>query len=279
MFTLFRLTLEHSYFADNQWRNAQLQASPSTQHWLNRYQMSLHQEDSSWCLYGNQNTSKDDFLHYLSHNQEVAALEFWILQPLSEFVTFTDLPMDWKGILLLDSSKTAPSSDGQEAVLLTNSASQGALQGGFVKQAIAKVVFNISDLMRTEHYRLSLLARSTQWVYHFIQRGQTRLSHPQLIDKLNEVSFSKPHAYTTQDGEVAWLSDSKEFNLPLKQVPEPRFELVDTQHLDKVGEHYIKRTVISALPAPRCDQLFLGTQQDFNEMSSMRVQSHMYVYF
>ncbi|WP_105170033.1 hypothetical protein [Pseudoalteromonas sp. T1lg23B] len=277
MFTLFSLLLEHGYFADKKWINAQLQATSTTQFWLNRYQMSLHKDGTTWRLYGYQNTAKADFLRYLSHTQNIQTLEFLLLQPLDDFVTFTDLPMDWKGLLQFNTANSMPVSEG--ASVLQVDTLDKATQGVFVDRAIAKIVFNISDLMVTEHYQITLSARATQWVYHLIQRGQTHLYQPQLVDKQNEVSFTTPSFYKTQEGEAAWLSNSGEFNLPLQQVPAPRFELVDTQQLDSTGEHNIQRTVISALPAPRSDQLHLGTPLNSNSSSPLCVQSHMYVYF
>ncbi|CAM4138609.1 hypothetical protein [Pseudoalteromonas byunsanensis] len=279
MFSLFSLFLEHGYFAGKKWSNAQLQATSTTQFWLNRYQMSLHKDGTTWRLYGYQNTSKTDFLHFLRNSQNIQTLEFWLLQPLSDFVTFTDLPMDWKGLLQFNSANSTPVSEGKGVSLLQVNTLYEATQDVFVDRAIAKIVFNINDLMTTESYQIVLSARETQWVYHLIQRGQTHLYHPQLVDKKNEVSFSTPSSYKTQDGETAWLSNSGEFNLPLQQVPEPRFELVDTQKLDSTGEHYIKRTVISALPAPRSDQLHFGVPMNSNESFPVCIQSHMYVYF
>ncbi|NOU50295.1 hypothetical protein HG263_07035 [Pseudoalteromonas sp. JBTF-M23] len=279
MFTLFSLLLEHGYFADKQWRNAQLQATSTTQFWLNQYQMSLHKDGTTWRLYAHQIAPKTDFLRYLKHSKSIQTLEFWLVQPLSEFVTFTDLPMDWKGCLQFNSANSEPKSTAKGVNLLPINTLVQAQENGLVEHAIAKVIFNINDLMTNEDYQIALSARATQWVYHLIQRGQTRLHHPQLVDKQNEVSFSTPSVYKTQEGETAWLSDSGEFNLPLQQVPQPRFELVDTQQLDSTGAHNISRTVISALPAPRCDQLHFGTQEDLKEVSSSCIQSHMYVYF
>ncbi|AZZ98485.1 hypothetical protein [Pseudoalteromonas sp. R3] len=269
MFSVLTLRLEHDYFADKQWRNAELEATEATQSWLQRYQLTLHHNGACWQLYATQGSSKQALLHYLLQSQGLQTLEFWLLQPQSDFVTFTDLPMDWQGQLAFNSAYCKKSTEGSLELTAKN-----VSQCAFKAQAIAKITFNLSDLLASDHYRISMRARTTQWVYHLIQRGQTRLHKPQLRDKKNQIMFTTPMHYRNEEGENTWLSDSGEVDLPMQQVPVPRFELVDTQTLDSKSERSISRTVISALPTPRSDQIYLE-----QEGSLRRVQSHIYVYF
>ena len=283
MFPIFNLTLHHSFFAHNRWLNTSLIPDNDTAQLLKRYQLQMIRQDNTWGLCGYAITGRDAFLNNLLNQLQDQPLFFWLSQPLENFVVFTDLPLNWQGLMAFDTDAADVSETEQ------SNANPGAVQLSWQQQAftpspqgtVACFRFYLDDLLANDQYQIQLNSRKTRWEFNLIQRSQTRLHDPEIISasasnygtsNSDPGIFSKPEKYMTKDGETAWFSDSGTNLLPLLQEPDVILKLVDHQVTDVHQGKTVTRNIINALPTPRMDQLQKPAD------GSTEASSKMYVY-
>lgn len=266
MFPIFQLRLQHCFFKDKQWNNAVLIADETTQRVIQRYQLQLIQQRNVWSLFSHAMTGRETFLQNLDSVVNEQPLRLWLCQPLANFVTFTELPLNWQGLLLFSSHNVA-----QETNELPMLQWQTIAHGGAPDNAVGVIELNIKDLLSQPSYQIQLNTRQTYWEYRLIQRHQVRLQHPEIIDENGERVFTKPEKYTTETGETAWRSTSGQTQLPMQQVPNTVLKLVDNQLVDVHADRSVQRTVVNALPTPRTDQIHVIGDHPARALSVMTV--------
>lgn len=266
MFPLFQLRLQHHFFQDQQWLNAQLVADSATQALMQRYQWQLLQQRNVWSLYSHATTGRETFLNNLAVVTDQQPLCFWLVQPLPNFVTFTDLPLDWKGLMAFDSNATEMTDQG-----LLNLSWKTEAFGKAPANTVGVVRLHISDLLQQPSYQIQLQSRETHWEYHLIQTHQVRLQQPEILDANGQRVFSKPEKYQTDTGETAWRSNSGHQQLPMQQNPKTLLKLVDNQMVDVHEGRSVQRTVLNCLPTPRTDQIQPHTEKPNTALSVMYV--------
>ena len=266
MFPLFQLRLQHGFFKDKQWNNAQLFADDETLSLIKHYQWQLVQQRNVWSLYSHAITGRETFLHNLSHFVDTQPLRFWLCQPLTNFVTFTELPLNWQGLLFFSSSNIVQARDGVPMLQWTTVPHRKA-----PNNAIGLIQFSINDLLTHSSYQVQLNTRKTYWEYRLVQRDQVRLQQPEIIHANGEQVFTKPEKFITESGEIAWRSTSGQQQLPMQQVPNTIFTLVDNQLVDVHADRSVKRTVLNALPTPRTDQIHIRNHHPTEALSVMTV--------
>lgn len=267
MFPLFQLRLQHGFFNDQQWLNAELLADQATQELIQRYQWQLIQQRNVWSLYSHAMTGRETFLSHLAGFLDGQSLRFWILQPLPNFITFTDLPLDWQGLLSFSTQTALPSKDNQLPHLPFTTSPFGAAP----EHAVGVIDLYINDLLTQPSYQIQLHTRKTYWEYRLIQRHQVRLQQPEILNHHGERVFSKPEKYVTDAGETAWRVSSGQQQLPMQQVPNTMLKLVDNQLVDVHAGRSVQRTVLNALPTPRTDQIQPHTEQPTQALSVVYV--------
>ncbi|MDW6002488.1 hypothetical protein [Vibrio mangrovi] len=272
MFMLFSLLLQHHFFCQAQWLGAQLVPDRETRQWMSHFQMQLTSNLNCWSLYGYAIPGRSAFLQGLTQLTEGNPLRFWICQPLENFVMLTDLPVNWKGLLHYDnrqitSGNLQQAEHQQQSELVAAHVPFNHAPDG----AVAEVLFYPDKLMVQESYAITLQSRSSRWEYRVIQRGQLKLHQPQVVDESGTLNFPEPVRYETEAGESGWRVNSGSQRLPLAQVPEQRFKLIDKQVIDAQAGQTIQRTILPALPAPGTDQFCM--EQEEGDLISV-----MYVY-
>ncbi|QMV15974.1 hypothetical protein [Vibrio spartinae] len=281
MFMLFSLRLQHQYFRQAQWLGTRLIPDTQTRGWMSRFQLQLRSNLNCWSLYGFALSGRSAVLDGLTLLSDGQPLRFWICQPLDNFVLLTALPTNWQGLLHYDNRQIVTDhqnivTDHQNHEVQPDSVS---LVMGHVPfdhapdGAVAEVLFYPEALTKYAHYTISLQSRTSRWEYRMVQQGQLKLHQPQVVDESGEFKFPAPTRYETATGESGWRMSSGSQRLPLAQVPEQRFKLIDKQVIDAQTGQSIQRTILPALPTPGTDQFHVEQAQEEGDLVSV-----MYVY-
>jgi hypothetical protein len=190
------------------------------------------------------------------------------------FNTFTELPVDWLGQLIYDSS-AGLGITGTGMVQLKENRTQNPEE-----YCTGKLTIHFDDILKWQQeagkaaFAIHLNARATQWQYFVINKSRVQLSNP-LINGNDEIGFEGPRQVTIESGEEALLFSSGKNLIALSEIPKYRFVLVnqDTPVNEEIRKKTPARIICKGLPNPALKQSGI-----VNINGSKHLSSPMYVY-
>lgn len=256
--SLFQLKISHGYFASGMLEGWTLAPDPSTRTIIDRYGLAPSMRDGLFSL----TTFVSDpaaQLQFLSDQLEGAPLSFWLGCDQEQFLTVTDLPLDWAGQLVLSTKSCVRDGD---AWRLTPALGPHTV----LRDGVAGVLsVYLDDLLamggQDVVFTADFAARPVHWVYYLVNRGQTRLENP-VIGK-NGFVFAGPQPAVLPGGEKAICFDSGDTAFPLQQKPTIMFDLLARPggiSMDEGGD--AEYCVVKGLPVPGGKQLEVRNSGD-----------------
>lgn len=248
---LFQLKISHGYFASGVLEGWTLAPDPATRAVLQRYGLVPGMRDGVFSL----TTFQPDpvaQLRFLDDQLDGAPLVFWLGCDQEQFLTVTDLPLDWAGQLDL-SSKSCTHEAGEwrlAPVPGPRTVQRDGVAGVLSVYLDDLLAMGGQDVV----FSAGFAARQVHWVYYLVNRGQTRLENP-AIGK-NGFVFAGPQPAILPGGEKAMCFDSGDTAFPLQQKPTVMFDLLaKPAGMSADNDDNAEYCVIKGLPVPGGNQL------------------------
>lgn len=272
---LFQIQVLHNYFADGLYQHCKVIADGGTKKVMDRYKLLTRMSDGIFSLYVTCHDNVMAFVKYLDDQLQGEPLRFLLTANEEQFVSITDLPLDWCGQVGFNS----------KLLVLENTVSgtkfhlKAELSNRTVSQQNVIGVISIypDDLLvldcKNIRYAIEFKTRAMHWVYYLINRSQTKLNNPMICNK-ERYFFEGPESVILSNGEKGLSFNSGERLFPLEQVPSKLFDLVDLLPASMHTEFQpVEHCLIQGLPTPNAGQ-FSVRQKDTNRY----VCSEMYIY-
>lgn len=272
---LFNIQLLHSYFSDGVFKSCKVIADSDTKKLIDRYRILTRMNEGIFYLYAPFQYVPVDFVQYLDDQLGGEPLRFLLTANEEQFVSITELPLDWLGQVSLNSkSVIQEKAKGHAAFQLKPELSDRKI---IQPNVIGVISIYLDDLLAMEckdiRYVIEFNARSLHWVYYLINRSQTKLNNPIICSK-DRYLFDGPESVVFSNGEKGLSFHSGETPFPLEQVPSKLFDLVDRlPALDHTEFSQVERCLIQGLPTPNEGQ-FSVKQKDTGKY----IFSEMYIY-
>lgn len=272
---IFSVEVFHSYFDDNICNCLHFTPAAETLKLLNRFGFRIRNHINGFEFYCNSDQSFLIFQEYISSSTGQTEFAFEIGSDNPAFTYFTDLPSDWMGRLIYNSSDPSNLFENGSVSLVTRLSQKetGSLTGNL------SVKFD--DIVKYTHekgsasFKIRLHARSTQWQYFIVNKSSVQLANPFIKGTNNSIEFDLPQKVSIQSGDEALMFSSGRNFLPLAKRSKYRFSLVD--QLLPSGTDAIQRSrdriIFKGLPDP--DPMRINV---VNVNGSKHVSSPMYVF-
>lgn len=270
---LFQLDVFHSFFQEDICRCLEFNASSATEKLMKQFRFLIRRQINGIGLYMNAKQPADQLLSYIERATGQDAFCFEIRTNNPDFNFFTELPPDWVGQLLYNSS----SSRGENNSIQLSQ----ELSGNAGTLCMGKVTLRFEDILKfgsqtgCANFEIRYEARATQWQYFVINNSQVPLNDPAISGKA-AVNFEGPEKVWTATGQPALLFSSGARLLPLSEAPVYKFDLINrpaSKGGTEDGKAIKPQVIIKGLPTP--DPAWIGRANgDANE----QLASPMYVY-
>jgi hypothetical protein len=264
----FNVDVSHSYFKHNICSCLHYSPGPVTRTLAERFDVRIRKRISGFGFYINTRGPLSSFLQYAGAVSGQTYFDFDISATNPAFNFFTGSPAGWLGAFVYDSNSELNTTSGSTVQLIPAALPDAASPG----IGILRVYFD--DIIKNGpcQFTISYEARATQWQYFIINNSSVALQSPCISDKTG-ISFTGPENVTMETGQQAMLFTSGENLLPLAEIPQYKFNLVDTPAV-KSGQPVLPaRIIFKGLPNP--DPVRIGTVANGE---TIRVISPMYVY-
>jgi hypothetical protein len=271
----FNVAVAHTYFDKGICNCLQFVPNAGTQMLFKRFGFITRNKIDGFELYSNSASELSILLNHINKVTGQNSFVFTIQTNNSSFNYFTDLPMGWRGQLVYNSQSTVNVS-ASNIVQLKETTS-----GDTDTTSMGTLTVNFDDLLKYSgaggfaQFQISYKARSTQWQYYVINKSALALGNPAIVGK-SDISFSLPTHVTIDSGQQAMLFSSGNKLIPLSEVPQYKFDLVNNP-ASTGGESSAKstsvKTIFKGLPNPdpnRIGMVSIDNQQ--------QVSSPMYIY-
>jgi len=220
---IISLSVMHPYFQEDKCNCLTFQPSPNTARAMKSY---------GFMLRGNTNgfefLSKENFdFNYLLDHTDIESFNFNFSSANPNFLSFTKLPLDWKGTLKFTAKN--------KAMKFNLSDKTSPLPG-----VIGNVDFPIKE---QGSFTMNFQTRSTAWKYYVINQSNIELEGSTISGK-DQVVFLPPIDMELSNGQKAKVYSSGDIEFPMKKIQKSHLQL-------KLG----KKIILNALPIPYSDAL------------------------
>lgn len=272
----FSVAVTHTYFNKGICNCLQFMPDTGTQMLLKRFGFIIRDKIDGFDLYSNSTTELSALLSHVSKITGKNAFGFKIQTNNSSFNYFTDLPVSWRGQLMYDS----------QAIVSVSASNLVQLKETQLNDAgntcIGSLNVQFDDLLKYSNtngfaqFQINYKARSTQWQYYIINKSALALGNPAVVGK-SDISFNPPSDVTIDTGQQVMLFSSGNNLIPLSEVPQYQFDLVNNPASNSGessgGKNTSVKTIFKGLPNP--DPARIGIVNIDNQQ---QVSSPMYVY-
>lgn len=272
---LIQIQVSHSYFADGLYQHCKVQPDSDTKKVIDRYKLLTRMSNGIFSVYMTCQESAAAFVNYLNEQLLGEPLKFLLTANEEQFVSITDLPLDWCGQVGFSSKLAIPekTQSGTQLQLKAELCSRTVSQ----QNVIGVISVYLDDLLlmgcNTIRYVIEFKTRAMHWVYYLVNRSQTKLNNPMICNK-ERYFFDGPEPVVLSNGEKGLSFNSGEKLFPLEQVPSKLFDLVDRlPALMHTESQPVEHCLIQGLPTPNAGQ-FSVRQKDTNKY----LCSEMYIY-
>ncbi|RLJ80639.1 hypothetical protein [Pedobacter alluvionis] len=266
---LFQLDVYHSYFQKSICRCLEFNADSATEQLMKRFRLLIRRQINGIGLYGNASQPLKELLTYIEQVTGQHAFCFEMRTNNPDFNFFTELPPNWVGQLLYDSSNITV--DDQNIQL------NQELSGNPGTNCIGKVTLRFADILKfdkdmgTVSFDIKLMARATQWQYFIINRNALPLDNLAISGK-EPIDFEGPENVVMETSQNALLFSSGSKLIPLSEVPVHKFDLIN--HPPSNDNKTVQpQIIIKGLPTPIPEWIGKVTDNAAEQLSSP-----MYVY-
>lgn len=259
----FSVQVLHSYFEEQVCRCLQFAPSPATDKAMKKFDCRMRHRVNGFDLYINSKQSLGNVLNYIKQVTDQTFFEFLITTNDPNFISFTDLPVDWMGIIMYDSGDPHNVQQGNLVQL------NAQLVNNDAPSSIANLKIQFDDIVNKESYpqfRIDFNARSTQWQYFIINKNDLAFDAPAITK--SEFDFNAAQQVVIDNGERAMLFSSGENLIPLSEIPKYKFDLVNNSSSARSPKILFK-----GLPNPDVKRIGIVNVKGQKEFSSP-----MYVY-
>ncbi|SDG64934.1 hypothetical protein SAMN05421827_10923 [Pedobacter terrae] len=266
---LFQLDVYHSYFQKSICRCLELNADRATEQLMKRFRLLIRRQVNGIGLYANASQPLKELLTYIEQATGQDAFCFEMRTNNPDFNFFTELPSNWVGQLLYDSSNTT--------ITDQNVQLNQQLSGNPGTNCLGKATLRFADILKfnkdmgTVSFDIKLMARATQWQYFIINRNTLQLYNLAISGK-ESVDFEGPESVVMESGQNALLFSSGSKLIPLSEVPVYKFDLINRPALTD-NKPVQPQIIIRGLPTPIPQWIGKVTRNAAEQLSSP-----MYVY-
>jgi hypothetical protein len=271
---LFSLNIIHTYFENSICNSLSIKVNDSTKKLMSRFGFKTKMTHNVFQFYTNGQRNIGDYLSYITHVTQQDFFEFEIFNTNNSFNLLTDFPIDWMGLIEYSS----------DSELNVNNVNSIGLNPVFVTSvstnALGKIRIYFKDILKSNLagsqvvYEIKFNARNTQWQYFIINKSNAILSNPVISNK-SDIVFEGPVHIDFQTGEKALMFTSGDILLPMSQIPNYKFDLINKVVSPNADDQNLSKSVLvfKSLPIPN-PKNFEVIIQDGNSV----ICSPMYVY-
>ncbi len=281
---IFAINITHQYYqqsfesTDNYSNEYPLMLVPDerTERFIQRYQLLRLQTDGYFALYHMGPGPGEHFAQALATLLEDQPMVLYVQSRDPDFITVSDVPVNWYGLMAYSSNQVGESVGAAEAVPM-----QQTLEGpvspmtGKAGNKVGKVSIYPQSLSQNRQYQIAIAARQTHWHYYVFNRSQLHFNEL-LITNRQGLAFTNAGEVTLQNGEQATLFKSPGSPLPLQGSKQTHFDLLNLLSGGTTGEANAQansNVLIKGLPIPPTNRI------DVTELNGQPyVYSQMYVY-
>jgi hypothetical protein len=259
----FSVQVLHTYFEQQVCRCLQFTPSPDTDKMMKKFDCRVRYKVNGFDLYINSKQSLGNALNYIKQVQDQTFFEFTIATNDPDFISFTDLPVDWIGTIMYDSVDVRNTQEGNivqlNAQLINNDA----------PSSLGNLKIQFDDIVSKQNYprfSINFNARSTQWQYFIINKNDVAFDTPAIAK--SEFNFSAAAQVIIDNGEQAMLFSSGENLIPLSEIPKYKFDLINNSSNTRSPKILFK-----GLPNPDVKRIGI-----VNVKGQKQFSSPMYIY-
>jgi len=267
------LSVAHSYFEGNICTCLQFRPKPLAAELFGRFGFRMRNKLNGFELYTTSTATLRSLFNYITSATGEVFFEFDMLSSRSDFNSFTEIPVNWVGLLEYSSRNIT---EGDKTLLLKET-----LSPPVTPSVCGNLKIYFDDLLdeteegTTPSFEISFSARATQWQYFVINRNSVPLDNP-LIKGKADIVFENRGTVTIETGERALLLSSGNALLSLSEVPVYKFDLVNELRSggnETTTKRTPARTVFKGLPNADPAQSGLISIND-----KIQVSSPIYIY-
>lgn len=247
---VFRIAVSHSYFENGVCTGLNYVAAPESEKCMNRFGFKIRHWANGFELFVNTHQPLPQYLEYIAECTGLTGFDFYVLTTSADFFSYTDLPVNWVGQLIYDSSTAAADSESGKIIL------KAAFADFTVNRALACIRISFKKMVpaagenQSPQFSIQFTSRSTQWQYYVINKSSLDLENAVIVSK-SAVTFQKQGKTTLPNGEEAvWFSSSEQL-IPFSEKPKYKFDLVSSAGNSGAGTGKRSsgvRTIFKSLP-------------------------------
>jgi hypothetical protein len=267
---VFKVEVLHSYFEKDVCNCLRFKPGIVTGRLLKRFDFRIRNKINGFDFYTNSRDNIAAFLQYIQTSTNQTFFDFEIENNNSNFYFFTELAVDWVGQLIYDSQ--ADSNVYQEGVVqLAQSLSENVSA-----TSLGNLTLHFDDIVKFRvnngyaQFTITYKARATQWQYFVINKSAVQLSNPAIAGK-TDIEFNAPENVIIENGLQAILFSSGDNLIPLTEVPNYKFDLVNRRplnHNDSPKKASAPKIIFKGLPNPDPKRIRVVKINNTNQVSS-----------
>lgn len=243
---LFQLDVYHSYFQKGLCSCLVFKPEIETKHLMERFGFIIKSKINGIGFYINGPQSPEQLLGDIERATGENSFCFEMISNNPDFNLFTELPPNWVGQLLYDSSDSLVL-DHKVKLNQQLSVNDDTMFLGKVTLRFADIL-KFSDQTGFANFDIQYQARATQWQYFVINRSSVLLNAPSISGK-GPIDFDGPQHVVTEAGEAALLFSSGSNLIPLSETPIHKFDLLN-HPVSSDNRSLPPQIIIKGLPMP-----------------------------
>ncbi|QSW89339.1 hypothetical protein J0383_00655 [Flavobacterium endoglycinae] len=268
---LLNTSVYHTFYDNTKCNCLHFIPTDKTDKILKKFGFMINTVSNGFDLFANPTSTLSDTLDYISKTASQDFFEFNIKCSNPSFLLFTDLPVNFLGLVNYSSQKTQNEENTSTLVL------NQSLETAPIARYFGNLKIYFEDLKNVSNnpilYKISFEARATQWQYYFINKNSLPLNNPVVTQK-GSIQFKGPEQVTLQTGEKALLFTSDTTNIPLSEKPKYKFDLINKSESSGTDQGNSKgKVIIKGLPIPDVSRINIISNKEQNQ-----VTSPMYIY-
>ncbi|WP_289659410.1 hypothetical protein [Flavobacterium panacagri] len=267
---VFRTAAYHTFFDNGRCNCLHFAPNHKTDRTLKKFGFKINPISNGFDLYSNTKSSLSDLLDYIFKTTQQNYFEFDIRCSNPYFILFSNLPINWIGIITYSTQDSKNlNTDGKIVLNQTLQSKAASNYFGHLKIYFDDILKdrNTAD---TIFFEINFTARATQWQYYFINRNAVPLDNLSITQKEN-IQFDGPQKVTIQTGESALLFTSNKTYITLSEKPKYKFDLISISASNQ--DNTRAKVIIKGLPSPDVSRIGIIENNDQN-----KVASPMYIY-
>lgn len=259
------VNVHHTYFENNICNCLQFYPDAATDKILNRFSFSIGLNTNGFDLYTNSRVSLIDLFTYIGKTTQQSFFQFTIKAADPEFVFFTELPINWCGEIVYQSSDDSN-------VYHDDTLNICGVLSNQASTSLGKLIIYFDDVLKYQNtkdiskFKIEYKARATQWQYFIINTNLVGLIDPVITGKTG-IRFEGPETVTIETGQQALLFSSGKNLIPLSNTVQYKFDLLSHTSVNQTAT----RVIFKSLPNPAPKRI--GAVVNKNQVSSP-----MYIY-